>query len=247
MRKLWTILAVLAVGNLLALIGLGGWLGVSGRLSMDRMRDIRTLLTETVAAQAEREKEEADAAAEELAADQQDERGVALSSAELVHMRLEGIEADRERRRRYVQEAQDLGSSLTQREAALASGRAKLTADRAEYEDYLAAIAQTDGDRQFRKAVKVLDGLKAEDGAGIITAMIESGEDGLLDGAEDAGDGQGLRLSGVDRAVSYLNAMQDRSRLKLMAELSAERPELAAELLERLRSRGIAAARAQTP
>ena len=106
-------------------------------------------------------------------------------------------------------------------------------------------------DAQFRKAVKVLDGLKAQDAAGIITALIESGEDGLMsgeggpEGADDAADEPGLRLGGVDRAVSYVNAMQERSRLKLMAELSADRPELAADLLERLRSRGVAAA--QTP
>ncbi len=248
MRRIWTILSVLAIGNLVALVGLVGWLGASGRLSVDRVRSMREMLGETAEAQAAREKsnaEEAEASAEG------DDRGVALSSAELMEMRLDGIEADRERRRRLAQEARDLGASLAQRESALQRDREALATEREAYEEYLASIAQTDGDAQFRKAVKVLDGLKAQDAAGIITALIESGKDGLMDGeegsegAEDAADAPGLRMGGVDRAVSYVNAMQERSRLKLMAELSADRPELAADLLERLRSRGIAAA--QTP
>lgn len=248
MRKIWTILAVLAIGNLLAMIGGVGWLGASGRLSVERMRVVREMFSETVAAQMAREKVEEDeaAAAAELA-DASQQRFVAMSSAEVMQYRLDSIEADRERRRRHLQEFRDLGEALVQREATLALDRSAFEIERKAHEEYLAAIAQTDGDVQFRKAVKVLDGLTAQDAAGIITALIGTGDDGVLDDAENADDAPGLRLAGVDRAVSYLNRMQERSRLKLMAVLSASQPGLAAELLERLRTRGLPAATAQAP
>ena len=251
MRKIWTILAVLAIGNLLALIGGVAWLGASGRLSVERMRVVREMFSETVGAQLAREEvEEDEAAAEAELADASEQRGVAMSSAEVMQYRLDGIEADRERRRRYQQEFRDLGEALAQREATLERERSAFEADRKAQEEYLEAIAQTDGDLQFRKAVKVIDGLTAQDAAGIITALIGTGVDGVLEDsgdAENADDAPGLRLAGVDRAVSYLNGMQERSRLKLMAVLSANQPGLAAELLERLRTRGLAAATAQAP
>lgn len=251
MRKIWTILAVFAIGNLLAMIGGVGWLGASGRLSVERMRVVREMFSETVAVQMAREKVEEDeaAAAAELA-DASEQRFVAMSSAEVMQYRLDSIEADRERRRRHLQEFRDLDDALARRETTLALDRSAFETERKAHEEYLADIAQTDGDVQFRKAIKVLDGLTAQDAAGIITALIGTGRDGVLDDADDAenaDDAPGLRLAGVDRAVSYLNGMQDRSRLKLMAVLSASQPGLAAELLERLRTRGLPAATAQAP
>ncbi len=48
MKKLWTILSVLAIANLLAMLGFVGYLKATDRLSMDRMRELREKFTATV-------------------------------------------------------------------------------------------------------------------------------------------------------------------------------------------------------
>lgn len=246
MRRIWTMLSVVAVANLLGLLGFVAWLVASDRLGVDRLREIRAMLSETRAAQAARE--EAEEAAMDSAADEGDDRGVALSSADLVSLRLEGIEVDRERRERLSAEAEALRSALANQERILREQREAFERERRAFEDERARVKATDGDAQFRKAVKVLDGMRPQDAAEIIRAILGGGGDPLVPG-DDAGDAGGgdargaqePREVGMDRAVSFVNAMQERTRLKLMTELAKDEPALAADLLERLRTRGVPA------
>jgi hypothetical protein len=48
--------------------------------------------------------------------------------------------------------------------------------------------------------------------------------------------------TGTDQVVAYLNAMEDRTRTKIITEFQKQDPALAAELLERLRTRATLAA-----
>jgi len=239
MRKMLIILNIGAIVNLLALGGLVGWLVTSGRLDQDRARAIRKMLSETIAQQQMREeKEQAEADASDAQTAPPD---MALSASEIVSMRLDRIDADRERKRLLEQQASDLSSALSQREKTLASEKTAFEKARAEYEKDLDRIRTTDGDRQFRKAVKVIEGLKPKESAKLITSLIETDVD-------DADGSATQTATGVQRAVSYLNAMQERARLKLMSELTKTKPALAADLLERLRTRGVPADQfAKTP
>jgi len=47
-----------------------------------------------------------------------------------------------------------------------------------------------------------------------------------------------VMTGGPEPVVAYLNALQERARNKIMAEITANDPALAADLLERLRTRG---------
>lgn len=244
MRRIWTMLSVVAIANLLGLGAFVIWLVVNDRLGVDRVREIREMLSETRSAQMARERAEADAADAERTTKQSEARGVALSSADLVSLRLEGIEVDRERRERLLAEAEALRSTLAGQERVLREQREAFERERDVFEGERARVLATDGDAQFRKAVKVLDGMRASDAAEIIRAILEGGDDPL---AGDVGEGgavgaQESRDLGMDRAVSYLNAMQERTRLKLMTELAKDEPALAADLLERLRTRGVSVA-----
>ncbi len=245
MRRIWNIVAVFAIANLLGLAGFVGWLVAGDRLDLERARQIRAMLGETISEQ--RAREEAEQAARDQAQEDRDDEGLALSSAELVSMRLERIEVDRERRARLQAEAEALREALARQEALLAQERERFESERKAFEEQIAKIRATDGDRQFKKAVKVLDGMKPREAAALIKAII-GGMDPLADGSvpgdgaeEGTDDAQAMRQRGVDLAVSYINAMQERTRLKLLSELAKSEPDLAADLLERLRTRGLPA------
>src|ERR1043165_2032649 len=49
MKFLWNLLAVLAIANVLGLLAFVGWLRSSDRLDRERLHEIRTVLTKTVA------------------------------------------------------------------------------------------------------------------------------------------------------------------------------------------------------
>ncbi len=51
MKKIWTILSVLAMANLLALGAFAGWLRSTGRNDMGRVRQVRPMFSEPVTQQ----------------------------------------------------------------------------------------------------------------------------------------------------------------------------------------------------
>ncbi len=245
MKKLWTLICILALANLMAIAGLVGWLVSSGRLDADRLRAVKVLLGETTAAQKAREAAEAaEAEGRTAAASAEGDRGIALSSAELLSVRLEMSEIDRQRAQMLQRQTQDLRQSLLREIATFESDRSQFLAERQSFEAENRRIAEIDGGRQFRKAVKTLEGLKASDAASLLLALIDGGPakapelTGVSAGAAPV-DGRELREDGMVRAVAYLNALPDRTRVKIIAEIAKDQPRLAAELLERIRTRGM--------
>ncbi|MCB9846175.1 MAG: hypothetical protein H6811_09345 [Phycisphaeraceae bacterium] len=248
MRRLWTILSIAAVANLLALAAFVGWLVGTQRLNVDRVREIRLMLTESLPAQAQREQSEREAAewAAEPAAPPVE--GMARSSEDLVEARRDLSEVDRQRLERLRREVQDLQRELSRREATLQEQRQEFELRAEAFREERARVQAVDGSAQFKKSVRLLEGLVPARGAAVLRALMSGSEDPLGEG-DDAGDGAEnvaqqdphKMVTGKDRAVSYLNAMQERPRLKVISELAKDEPELAAELLERLRTRGLAA------
>jgi cell division protein FtsB len=228
MKTILHVLIVLALAHFLALLAFVGWLGMNGRLSVDRVERVREIFSETVAA----ENVKAEIAAEEAriaeAAAQEIDEGELLpvDSSELLEQRIHDSRLDRQRIERLKREVEDLQRTVKRDQAELDASYERLQLAEAGFDDRRAKIAAIEGDEQFQKAVGVLNGLKPDDAKVTIEALLNQ---------TDGPDGQDAEI----RAVAYLNAMNARQRTKVMAEFVADDPALAADLLERLRTKGL--------
>ncbi len=232
MKALLTALAVIAIANLLAFIGFAGWLTATHRLDKSRIEKVRQMFSETVPAQtareaAEKAKTDADAKAAEQA--KKDARPPMTASEQLA-ARVEATEIDRQRAERLRREIADLKQSLADRDSDIEKQKAALAKQKAEFEKMRAEISTAETTEQFKKTLGTLEGLKADQAKKTLKEMMASDP-----------------LKGTDRVVSYLNAMEDRARTKIVAEFIKEDPKVAADLLERLRTRGIEVPPAKEP
>lgn len=240
MRSLWTALCVVAIANLLAIAGVAGWLFTSGRLDKARMTRLREVLSETVeqetarlalaAAEAENEARASEADARETAAP--------LSAAEQLHVRLDLSEVDHQRIERLRRETQDLTVAVDRDQQRLNEERRAFEAERAAFDQMRADLAAVEGSAQFRKAVGTLQALRPTEAVAILMEILRL--PGPTGGSVSSGTGEGVPIlaGGPDQVVSYLNAVPERARNKIMAEIATSDPVLAADLLERLRTRG---------
>lgn len=220
MKSLWTALAVLAVANLLALLGVAGWLGATGRVDVQRLRDVRALFSKTVAA--ERAEEAAAKAAEEaeikLAAEKAKEGTPPVRAEEQLAIRIRESSADQVRLEGVRRDVQVLRDTLERERLALDEERTRFAADRKAWDDMRRQITQQEQDEQFKKTLTTLEGLKPDKSKQTLDQLIRAGN--------------------KDQVVAYLNAMQDRTRTKVVDEFIKTDPKLASDLLERLRTRG---------
>ena len=223
MKAIWTILAVIAVANMLALLGLVGWLKSSDRLDMARVAEVRRLFVETTAQRKTREEDDkAKAEAEQKAAAELAKQGQPpLAAADVLAAKLEQSKLDQERLQSLRREVQLLQETLRRERTQLDADRQAFLKERADFEKARQAVVQTEGNAQFKKALATIEGLKPDKAK---TALQE-----LLD------------LKQVDQVVAYLNAMQERSRTKIIDEFIKSDPKVATDLLERLRTRGMLA------
>jgi flagellar motility protein MotE (MotC chaperone) len=219
MRTVWTIISWLAVVHLLALAGFAGWLAVDGRLSGERMERIREMLGERVVdEQARLEAEAAEGTlADAVAAEEAKSTGMPIpASARIAEGRV-ATELASQVALRQTREIEDLRESLAREREDLDKEWALLNTTKAEFQAYLEGLAETTGTQQFKKAIQTLEGQKPKDAAAMLESLLGRGKE--------------------DEVVSYLNAMEERARNKVFAALPD--PSLAADLLERLRTRGI--------
>lgn len=230
MKALWNALAVMALANLIALAGFGAWLAADGRLDRERVQRVRSIFVETVSEERERlAQEEADRVREDAAeaAEAKEREGVPVSSMDAMSLRVQ-LNADEEQR------LERLRKEVRQMQETLARERRKIDADLEQLEAREKAFAalqeqirQTEGNRQFKKAVAALEGLEAADAMKALGELVQQGE--------------------MVQVVEYLNAMQDRNRTTILTEfIAAGQTGLAAELLERLRTRGMEVAAGRT-
>lgn len=241
MKSIWTLVSILAVAHLLALGGFAGWLVGTGRLDGDRLERIREILAEDPGAG-----DEAEGDAENEADDDASLQTVALSTDDRIDLLMEGSQINRQRKERLRREMQDLQRSHQREQDRLDQERQAFEAERASFRAELERLQEIDGGAQFRKSVKVLESLRAGEAMQTLLAVID-GAVIVDEGAAVAPEGASVREDGMRRAVSYLNAMQERARSKVMGEFVKQQPDLAAELLERLRTRGLTARVPETP
>jgi hypothetical protein len=245
MKALWTALCVLAIANLLAIAGVAAWLFGTGRLDKERMTQLREVLSTTV--QAERALIDAAAAQAEIdaqaAAQTERESAAPLSAAEQLHVRLDLSEVDHQRIERLRQETRDLTVTVARDQLRLAEERRVFEAERDAFEAMRAQLAEVEGSAQFRRAVGTLQGLKADEAVAILMQILQRPAGRGANGETASASDQPIPAfaGGAEQVVSYLNALQERSRNKIMSDITSVDPALAADLLERLRTRGLIA------
>jgi hypothetical protein len=217
-RGLWTILSVLAIANLLALLAFVGWLVSSERLDLDRFNELRETLSETIPAREARLEEEARDARLEAAEAEEERRALIppLTAADKLRNNAIAEEVDRQRLERLSREVRDLRRTIDRERSQLDERVELFEAEKADFERMRSRIREIEGEDQFRKAVTNLQAQRPEKARDILQALIDGGE--------------------VDQAVAYLNAMGDRQAAKIIGAF--EDAALAADLLERLRTRG---------
>ncbi|MCA9299478.1 MAG: hypothetical protein KDA28_10450 [Phycisphaerales bacterium] len=242
MKRLLSMVSVLAIANLVALAGVVGWLGATDRLDLGRVHAIRDMLKETVSEQEARE-----AAAARTIQDQEQvmQEAVLLQPEPIAGdmlniIRDETDEIAQQRIHSTRLEMQALARTLRQLNDDLDDKRDTLEADREAFRAERERIRRIEGDAQFAKALTTYSGMKAQETVEVFKELIA---DETVTGFEDGDD---LRITGMDQVVSYLNAMDERVRTKIMTEFAKDDPAMAKDLLERLRVRGLGAPEDET-
>lgn len=220
MKMLVSAIAVLAVVNMLAVFGLVGFLAATDRLDSRRVNEMRDMFVETVSERDAREEAE-EAAAEQKqreAEERAKEAEAPIPAADILASRLEHTQADVVRIEAIRREVEILQETLRRERAALDDERATFEREREQFEAARRQVMQTEGNAQFRRALATYEGLKPDRARIALAQLIERGE--------------------IEQVVDYLNAMQDRNRTRIIDEFLEDEPDVATELLERLRMRG---------
>lgn len=229
MKTLYTALCTLAFINLLVGGGVLGWLISTDRLDKVRVHEVRQLFEETVTQRNAREAEAAAALERERAAEEERAREsqAPIPAADIVAARLEHNQADTTRLEAIRREVQILQETLRRERNALEDEKAAFRREREEFENARRIVAQTEGSAQFRKALSTYEALKPDRARAAFGQLIAQGE--------------------IEQVVAYLNAMQERTRTRIIDDFLQDQPEVATDLLERLRTRGLAARVPESP
>lgn len=220
MKTIWTVIVSMCIANVLAIGGVVVWLKASDRLNMDRVKLVRQTFSRTVSAEkldeaqravdAERAKQE-QAQADRMAQPPRSAEATIEKSRVEDEQRLQTI-------LRKQQELESLRGAIARQSAALEEREKKLLADREAFKAERERIAQTEGAKQFQDALTTLEGQRPKDAKMVLKALIDAKQ--------------------REQAVSYLAKMEESKRSKVLAEFVKEDATLAADLLERLRTRG---------
>ncbi|RMH11102.1 MAG: hypothetical protein D6695_09960 [Planctomycetota bacterium] len=220
MKRIGTIISVLAIANVLAFGGFVGWLGQTGRLSMERLAAVREIFRETVAMEKARLEAQAKQEQAEKEAAKAEPSGPARTSSELVAMRLNATDVDMQRIERLRREVEDLQRKLRRDQAMLDERAAEFAQERDAFNAMRERLKQIEGADQFRKSVELLETIKSADAKQMLDELLQQGSQ--------------------EQVVSYLNAMDGRASSKIIAEFVKDgQSDVAAQLLEALRTRGL--------
>ena len=235
MKRLFLGLTVLAVANLLGLLGAVGWLVATKRIDRKRVEAVRQLLTEPIPdemARLEKEKKAAEAAS--AAQPEPLPETPPVSSEQLVNQQNKVEDAAQFRKDRMKRETQALVQTITLERTRLDKKRKALEKDQASFEKMRAQITAVEGEAQFEQAISVRTGVKPASAKAILQAIID-GKAGSLGETGESG------VEGMDRAVAYLNKIDGMKLSAIIEQFAKDSPELAAQLLERLRTYGLVA------
>lgn len=228
-RSLWLILAILAIAHVLAIGGFVGWLVATDRLDRDRVEKVRAILAQTITQEksaedaAQKARVEAERAATEGALPEHGAR----TAAEMAALKLEVSEVDRQKIAEVKSQIDALRLAMQNERSQLDRERAAFEAERSAFEGMRQRLTEIEGATQFRKAVATLEGMKAEDARTTMAELVQRGE--------------------KEQVVAYLDAMDERLRTRVLTEfITRGDAPLAAELLERIRTKGLTAPEPET-
>jgi len=221
MKHLWMIVSTLAIANLLAIAALLVWLQTSDRLNKDRVMAIRAVLSPTIVQEAQTK---ADAEAGIIAESNQTATAAKLAvppvpAAERIAEAQLQTEKDLQSVLRRQQELQILRDGLLRQMADLEQRERKLAEQKTAFDTERARIIEVDGAQQFKTALSTLESQKPKDAKSVLKALMD--------------------IQQVDQVVAYLSKMDETKRSKVVAEFVKDEPAVAADLLERLRTRGL--------
>jgi hypothetical protein len=222
-RALYIIITTLALAHFLGGAVFLAWLSATDRLSIDRLADVREMFAETVAHERAREDLEAQAAADQAELDAQlAKQGTPPITAEQrVERDLAQDRATEQRLERMRRDTQDRFEALMRRARELEAERAAFEREREAFNRLREEIARREGDEQFEKAVRMYEGLQAEQAGRLLENLVNEDE--------------------TAQVVAYLNAMKARSATAIVASIAERDAALATDLLERLREHGLVA------
>lgn len=222
MKTLWHAMSFMAVVNLLAMAMFAGWLWRSGRLSPDRVEQVKEIFALTVA---EQEAEEVRAAAEaeaegREAAQRARQIDPPLSTEETLAYISRLRAEEQQSRRRLALDVQALEEDLNRRAQTLDLRENRLDARDRAWQDANASELARRTDEQFQKTVKLYSSVPPKQAKQYLVKLVEEGK--------------------IEQAVAYIDAMNERAASKIIRELKiAEEVALATELLEELRTFGL--------
>lgn len=218
-------IAIVMILNLLAMLGVVGWLGATDRLSQERIDAAVTLFSPTVAEEAQADAE-AEAQAEIAAAANVEEARLATAAAGLPTLdeRLrtrtvsEDLLAEATARLRVEREA--IERRLNTSEQVIKKLREELEAERDRFADFVENQRAQQLDADFKQAVSFYEQMQPKQAKTSFEMLIAAGQQ--------------------DQVIDYLGAMQLRKAGAVIREFkSPEEVAIATELLSRLRERGI--------
>jgi len=221
MKKIWMILSTLAIANVLAIGGFVAWLQATDRLDKERFESVRQMFKVTLAQEKQAKTEElmnAAAEATKAAADAKDALPPETATEKIAEKQLQA-EKDLQLVLRKQQELENLRGFLLKQLADLERREGLLTAQRLAFESERKKIAETEGAAQFKTALATLEAQKPKDAKAVLKALIDS--------------------KNADQVISYLAKMDEGKRGKVIAEFVKDEPAVAAELLEKIRTRGL--------
>lgn len=221
MKSLKRAVLVILVLNLLAMLAGVGWLLGTGRVNKSRVVELTEMFGEPVAIEQARLEEERREQERAQAAEPRPLPELALNSEERNLVRVEMTQVDIARLARMKREVEDLRESLRNERRSITTEREALARERAEFESMRARLMAVEGDEQFQKALQTLKGLDPQDASALLQTLLNQ-------------EGK------YEQVISYLSALDTRSRTAIVAEfVQGGQQQLAADLLESVRLRGL--------
>jgi flagellar basal body-associated protein FliL len=220
MKKLTKAIMIVAILNLLAVLGGVGWMLSSGRVSKSRMMEMTSLFQETVAATEAQAKAEQAAIDKEIAEQEKPLPAIPLNAAERNLVRVEMTQVDRQRSDRMKREVENLQATLRKESRLIEVRRAQLEEEKEEFRKMRQRLAGLEGGKQFKKSLGTLSELKSKDAKVVLSKLLEQEKD--------------------EEVITYLSSMESGVRTGIISEfIKSGEEELAADLLESIRMRGL--------
>lgn len=223
MRTLFTAFILVLIVNTLALAGLAGWMGATGRINKDRVKEAVAVFSNTIQEQAalEEQAQKAEQEAIELA-----EKAMRLEQVAggpvTPDARFAAIQRVDAKRRALIErqkvEAEALQKQIDLQRRLVESKIAELDEKQKAFDQAVASQLTEMEEEDFKEAVAMLEGIPAKQAKAVFQELLRSGDD--------------------DQVVSYLSAMEERKAAGVLKEF--KQPNEVAQataLIEKLRQR----------